>query len=159
MQSKYLTIKKFGWKRIAKNTQKFGWVLNDAEEHRETTTTTTYEGEVVNDEVRIREHTSSSTKVRIHLYFTRDPNNFENLKSIALIELLYNIAFLVRRIIGFILPIATVIMIILSFIGFSDMVIESSAPTWWGMGLFTWIGLIILESILASIARRILRWK
>lgn len=159
MQSKYLTIKKFGWKRIAKNTQKFGWVLDDAEEHRETTTTTRYEGEIVNDEVRIHEHTSSSTKVRIHLYFTRDPNDFENLKSIALIELLYNIAFLARRIIGFILPIAAVIIFFPCLMGQADMVLESPAYYWWCTGLLTWIGLIILESILASIARRILRWK
>ncbi|MCM1131561.1 MAG: hypothetical protein NC310_08580 [Roseburia sp.] len=159
MQSKYLIIKKFGWKRVAKNTQKFGWILNNAEEERETTTTTTYEGEVVNNEIRIHEHTSSSTKVSVHLYFVRDPNDFENLKSIVLIELLYNIAFLVRRIIGFVLPIATAIMILLSFIGFSDMVLENSATTWWGIGLFSWIGLIILESILPSIAKRILRWK
>ena len=69
---KVLCVKRFGWKRIAKNTQRFGWVLSDAEEETTVTETTTYEGKVVGDTLYVNPRTNRSSKVRVWLSFYRN---------------------------------------------------------------------------------------
>ena len=71
-QRKTVTWGKLGWKRVCKNTMRFGWESLENVEHTETTYTTNYEGEVIDDKVYIHENTTSSTKTRIHMHFIRD---------------------------------------------------------------------------------------
>ncbi len=158
VQTKNLVVKKFGWKRVCKNTQRFGWVLNDAVQHEETTVTTSYEGRVEGDKVYIDEHSSSSTKVTIHLSFYRNKDDYTNLPAIFPLELIYNIAFLARRIIGFLLPLLTIGVVLIAAIGQSDWLFEeTNYGTLWGVAIAIWLGLIILESIFAFIASKILK--
>ena len=111
-QTKVLCVKKLGWKRIAHNVERFGWTLGEAEEETETTITTSYEGRVSGDNIYIEEKVSKSTKVRVWLSFHRYKSDFSNYYAVKPLEIIYNIAFLLRRILGFLLPIASVLLLI-----------------------------------------------
>ena len=157
--TKHLVIKKIGWKRICKNTQRFGWVLDDAYQHEETTVTTTYTGEVINDKIVIKEDKQKSTKISVHLSFYRNSNWFVNLNKVKFLEFFYNIFFLFRRILAFFLPIISVVVLVIALMGKSDFILSSSLGIVWEIGIFVWIFLIIIENILARIAYRILKLK
>lgn len=151
-ETKNLVLKKFGWKRICKNIQMFGWILDDAYQHEETTVTTTYTGEVVNNRIEIKEDVNKSTKVRVHLSFYRDSSRYLNLNKIKLLEIFYNIVFLFRRVLAFILPIMSIVAFIIFLLGHSDFLLTSSFGGILVTGIFIWICLIITENILARIA-------
>ena len=73
---KHLSIRCWGWKRVVKNTERFGWELMDAKERTTTTTKTSYEGRVVSDDkVEITPRTQTTTKKRVELSFARDRFN------------------------------------------------------------------------------------
>lgn len=157
IRTKNLVIKRFGWKRICKNTQRFGWVLDDAVQHEETTVTTSYEGRIVDDKVYIDEHKKSSTIVSIHLSFYRNSDDYANLPAIFLFELIYNIVFFIRRIMGtLVLPLLTVVFAIVAALGKG---MDSPLGSYWGISIAIWLGLIILENIFALISSKILRLK
>lgn len=160
-KTKVLRVKPFGWKRIARNVQRFGWTAYDAEQHTTTTEETTYTGEVANNKVYITPHTKSSTKVRVWLSFYRNSDNFKNLYAIKPFELLYGIVFWIRRILGTLLPIATVIMFIF-------VMINQSTPNptelegiflCYLLALGAWIVGLIMESVVSRIAGKILKRK
>lgn len=153
---KHLILKRFGWKRVANNTMRFGWQLNDAEQHTTTTIEKSYEGTICDDKVYIKENQTRRTSVSIHLYFSRRKSDYNNIYAIFPLELLYNICFLIRRIIGAILPIAFMGIILVVAIGSSDLIKESGADTWLMIGFGIWLGLIILEGVLSRIAGKIL---
>ena len=150
---KTLVVKRFGWRRICRNTQRFGWVLTDAEQHTETTTTTSYEGRVVGDRVYIDEHKTTSTKVSIHMSFYRDDDDYANLPAILPIEFFYKIAFFFRRIIGAILPFFTVLFVIFLLMGDDG---SGMTGAWIG-AMVAWIVLMIVENVLALWAYKVLR--
>lgn len=151
-ETKYLVLKKFGWKRICQNTQKFGWILDDAYQHDETTVTTTYTGEVINDKIEIKENVNKSTKVRVHLSFYRDSSRYNNLNKIMLLEVFYNMIFFLRRILAFILPIMTAVAALIFLLGHGDTLLTSTFGGAFGLTLLIWICFIIAENILAQIA-------
>lgn len=162
LQTDYLTIKKFGWKRIAKNKQRFGWVLADAVKETTVTESTSYEGRVSGDNLYITPKTTSKSKIRINLSFVRDRNDFENLGSIKPIETVYNLIFLIRRILGFfLLPVFIGIMIFGAFFGASDYLLGEGGGIWiaWCVCFIIWLGGIILEGILSRVAAKILRYR
>lgn len=166
METKYkdLTIKKFGWKRIAKNTQRFGWKMFNAKEETTITETTEYEGTVSGNKVTITPHTTTSTKTRVKLNFSRDPNKFVNLGSIAVLEMFYNIFFLIRRILASILPLAYlavfVIMILTNSVPNSDNLQTATTVFLYTLGgTGVWLTMIILENVFAKIASKILIYK
>ena len=151
-ETKNLVIKKLGWKRICKNTQRFGWVLDDAYQHEETTVTTTYTGEVVNDKIVIKEDNQKSTKVRVHLSFIRDRDWFVNFGKIRFLEIIYNIIFFFRRVLAFLLPIASIAALVVFLFGKGDILLDSLFGALYMAGFFVWIAFIIIENILARIA-------
>lgn len=159
IQTKNLVIKRFGWKRVCKNTQRFGWILNDAIQHEETSVTTTYEGRISGDKIYFDEHKSSSTRITIHLSFYRSKDYFTNLPVIFPLELIYNIVFFIRRFIGFFLPLLTIGAVIVALMTESNAVNEINFITIWMAVIFIWLGLVMLESILAIIASKILKFK
>lgn len=112
IKTKVLCVKKLGWKRIARNTERFGWTLDEAEQETTTTHETTYEGKIIDNKVYVKSHTNTSTTIRIWLSFWRNKDDFKNLTIIRPLELIYNIIFTIRRIIGFFMPIATILLII-----------------------------------------------
>ncbi len=160
---KVLCVKRFGWKRIARNTERFGWTLDEAEEETTTTHETTYEGEVVGDKIYVKPHTTTSTKVRVWLTFWRNKDDFKNLMAIRLLELVYNILFYIRRIVGFFLPVVGVLSIIV--VAFSNSTgghydDETTQLSMYLLAAFaSWISLIICEGILSRIAGAILKRK
>lgn len=86
IKTKVLRLKRFGWKRIAKNVQRFGWTMSDAEEETTTTTETSYTGEIVNNKVYITPHKTSHTSIVVWLSFFRDKDKFYNLYAITFIH-------------------------------------------------------------------------
>lgn len=155
-QYKTLIVKKFGWKRVAKNTMRFGWQMSDAEEHVTTTTETSYDGEIVGDKVYINEHVKRHTAVTVHMYFWRRKSDYKNMFAVSILELFYNIIFYIRRILGAILPFAlAAIIFIYAFGGVSDE-LAPTISTAYMSALVIWIGAIIMEGVLSRIAGRIL---
>ncbi|MDE6850685.1 MAG: hypothetical protein K2J54_05090 [Clostridia bacterium] len=148
---KVLCVKRFGWKRIAKNTQRFGWVLSDAEEETTVTETTTYEGKVVGDTLYVNPRTNRSSKVRVWLSFYR---NMYIPAGVRILEFFYNVFFLLRRILAFFLPLIAVGSLILMLTGGVDILL--SLMLWIELAFGLWIAFIILEGILARIAYAVL---
>lgn len=156
-KTKVLCVKRFGWKRIAKNTQRFGWILDSAEQETTVTEETTYEGSVVGDTVYINPRTHRTSKVRVWLSFYRYSSDYKNLSSIFFLEALYNLFFFIRRILAFFLPIVSVVALVVAFSGGSDIVLKYGG--WLAAAFFVWLGMIIFEGILSRIARKILKNK
>lgn len=148
VETKSLCVRKIGWKRISRNTQRFGWVLNDAEEHTETTETTTYEGRVSGDTIHITPRTTRKTKVRIWLSFYRFRSDIPGV--VRTIEFFYNIFFFLRRVIGFLLPWALIPFVIVALVGGVDFVMTYGV--YWEIAFFVWLILMVIEGILARIA-------
>lgn len=137
---------------------RFGWALDDAVEHHETTVTTTYEGQVVGDTLYINERNDEKTKIRMHLEFHRDKNKFANLGAVTVLEVFYNIFFYLRRIIGFFLPILGIATILVAALLQDTELFEKFGMSLL-IGFLVWILLIILEGVFARIAGKILRYK
>ena len=157
--TKNLSVKKFGWKRIAKNTQRFGWVISDAVEHTEVTETTTYEATVYNDTIYVNPKTNRSSWVRVFLTFYR--NSYLIPASVKVIEFFYNIIFFLRRVLAFFVPIATVLVILFASMGGANAIDGGETiymiGTGWVLISGFWLAFIILENILARIASGILK--
>ena len=159
VKTKVLRLKRFGWKRIAKNVQRFGWTMSDAEEETTTTTETSYTGEIVNNKVYITPHKTSRTSIVVWLSFFRDKDRFYNLYAIRPLELLYTVIFWIRRILGNLLPLATLVM----FIG---VAVNQSTPNpaefeniflYYLLAIFIWLSGIVLEGVISRIAGKILK--
>lgn len=103
MQQKSLVVRKLGWKRVVRNLARFGWELDDAVQHTHTQIKTRYDGNFAN--------TTKTKKIRIHLEFLRFDEKFENLSSVSALEFLYNFIFVIRRIIGTLLPFTLIMLI------------------------------------------------
>ncbi len=155
-QTKTLRIKKLGWRRIAKNTQKFGWILDDAEEEVTIERSRSYEGRVYNDTLYVDEKVKEKKKVVMVLSFHRDTSEFANYRKISIIEVFYNIIFLIRRIIGIVLPILTIIVFIFALMGGTDQL--PNEGSFYLTILFIWFFGIISENILASIFGHCLKY-
>ena len=160
-QTKYVSVKRLGWRTVVRQRKRFGWELYDAEEETETTTTTTYEGRITDDKVYIEPKTSTSTKTRVNLTFIRYPKKFKNLGVVKPIEWIYNLVFLLRRILGALLYVATLLMLGMMFFmnqylfggsSGAEMIIIGFMSAW-----CVWIGGVVLESVLSLIAKAILR--
>lgn len=161
VQTKYLVLKKFGWKRIAKNTQRFGWTVGEATEVEDVTETHTFEGEYnpSNNKVTVSEHVSRTSSISIHLTFHRYPAAFSNLGAIVPLEILYTLFFWIRRILGAALPPVSIIFFIFAAIGGGSDLAASIYGTLYFSAIGIWVGLILLEGILARIAGKILKRK
>lgn len=169
---KKLVVGRVGWGRIVRNTERFGWELVTAEEVTTVETETYYEGyqdgnrfiieaEMDGNNIKLPTKTREHKSVREHLTFRRDSNWFKNLFAIFPLELIYNILFIVRRIIGILLPIAAgllfAVAIIFNNIELRDDIIHISMYV--EIAFVVWLALIIIEGILARIAKRILKRK
>jgi hypothetical protein len=152
IQSKFLSLRPLGWKRICKNTQRFGWELTDAKEHVTTETKTTYKETHYYDRVEVTPETKTTTTRRIHLSFIRDTERFEGLASVRALETLYGIVYLFRSIANFATKVLWVVALIIAFMG--EIGSEFGAPIgeYAFIVLFVWLGLRLVENIIASIA-------
>ena len=161
METKTMRLKKLLSGRVIRNTKGFGWHLYDATDVAETTTwVDSVDAENVYDNKwKLTPHYNSETKYFIDLTFYRKNEWFKNLGSIKILEFFYNFFFILRRIIGAVLPPAFVILMIMSIVTFSKN--NSEAGSVVGAifgGLFmSWILLILIEDILSGIARGMLK--
>lgn len=153
-QTKFLSIRPMGWKRICKNTMRFGWELTDAKEHTTTETKTTYKETHYYDRVEVTPETTTKTTRRIHLSFVRYPEKFENLGEIKLWETLYGIAYLFRTIALFFTKLIWVLTLLVALIG--EIAGEVGTPLSSGAVVITliWLGLRLTENIFAHIAAK-----
>lgn len=160
--SKVICVRKFGWKRVARNIESFGWKLGDAEEHTEISEKHEHTFTLTDTGVTHEHHVQRETKVRIWLSFFRHNDQFANLKAIKPLEILFNLVFLIRRIIGFLLSLmAAACFLLVIFENAVGGNYEYSYPV---VGvtfsaLFVWIVLNFVEVLLAKIAQNKLKYK
>ena len=159
MENKIVKVSRFGYNRIVSNFQKFGWEMDSVTEMTKTSTRTTYEGRVIGDEVHIEERNHVKKKVFVEIDMHRDEDSFLNLKAIKVLELFFNIIYLLRRLLALVLPIVSVVLGIVVLLGNGDLLFEAEEGElpiglYWILGLFGWVVLIIIENILASIASK-----
>lgn len=160
-QTKYVNVRKLGWRTVVRQRKRFGWELYDAEQETTTTTETTYEGTVSGDTVYIKPKTTTSTKTRVHLTFIRYPKQFKNLAVVRPIEWIYNLVFLLRRILGSLLYLATAAVFLAFFFLNTYMASKEAEPIIIGFmaAWFVWMGLILCEVVFSLIGKAILRRK
>lgn len=152
IQSKFLTLRPMGWQRICKNTQRFGWELTDAKEHTTTETKTTYKETHYYDHVEVTPETTTTKKTRIHLAFMRDTDRFENFGAIQTLESIYCIVYFFRAIANFFTKVMWVLALIVAFIGEIGGDYGGPIGTYAFVVLFIWLGLRLVEDILARVA-------
>ena len=165
LDKKELTVKNFGYMRIVKNFQKFGWNVYSVVRETTIESSTEYKGKVYEDgTIHIKPETTEKRTILIRIKMNRDENNFINLSKIYFLELLYNLIFLLRRLISIYLPVFSGICLIFVLIGSGDDFFLPEGEFYgigkaWMLSFFFWIGFIILENILANIAYKILKYR
>lgn len=159
IQKKYLKVRKFGYKRVVNNERRFGWEPTQIIKHTETTSTTEYEGKVYDDgDVIITPHTTTTSKTRMKLYFERDKDRIANYSTVSLIEVLYDLVFLLRRAVGLLIPISCIGLGFVFLMGDSDTEIGKQIITICGTVLVAWFSGVALESIIAFIGSKVIKF-
>lgn len=159
-ETKNLRLKRFGYQRIVKNSRKFGWTVTSIVEETETEEKRKIEVEVdENGDVHVNDTTTTNKTITMVIGMVREPNDFVNLNTIRLLECVYNIFYYIRSLIGWILPFFSGLIFIAALAGGGDAIFETSDSEWsvgviWFLVLFAWLGLILLENILAGIAEK-----
>ena len=150
---KVICIKRFLWKRVAREFSRLGWYITNAEE--ETTTTYTHHYDVYDDGTEVYTGTSSSSKVAIWLTMARDRDWYVNGFKIIPIDIFFTIFFYLRRLLGVILPVTGIIFLVVLLLGAYQQ--DSPFTIIFLANLFSWIGLNLLEIIFSFIGGAILK--
>ena len=162
LEWKSLRLKKLLSGRVIRNTKGFGWLV---ESKQTTAETTTWVDDVDAEHIygkkwKFTPHYKSDTKYFLDVDFSRDDVWYKNLGSIKVLEFFYNVFFLLRRIIGSLVPIAFAIFLVYGFaLGFNSngdttlMIVGMPFM----IGFIAWIFLMILETTFSAIARSILK--
>ena len=154
LKIKVLCIKKLGWQSVANEFIRLGWHLDSAEQ--ETTTTNTDHYDVYESGRREYTGTSTSTKVRVWLSMSRDRDWYVNGSKIVIIDILFSIVFLLRRIFAWLAPISSIPFIIIFLLGKAGDEEYNAFLVIFLVMIFSWLGLRILENVLSRIGKRIL---
>lgn len=161
METKSMRLKKLLSGRVIRNTKCFGWHLYDRTDVEETTTwVDSVDAEhMYGDKWKFTPHYNSETKYFIELSFYRKSEWFRNLGGVKILEFFYNLIFLIRRIIGALLPAAFVIAMILAITSSSSNndATGNLVGAIFGGTFMSWLLLIVLEDIFAVTARGILK--
>ena len=161
METKSMRLKKLLSGRVIRNTKCFGWHLYDKTDVEETTTwVDSVDAEhMYGDKWKFTPHYNSETKYFLDVSFYRKSEWFRNLGGVKILEFFYNLIFLIRRIIGALLPPAFVIAMLFVIIGTSsnDDPTGNLVGAIFGGAFMAWVLLILLEDIFAMIARGILK--
>ncbi|MDE6690346.1 MAG: DUF1292 domain-containing protein [Clostridia bacterium] len=136
---KDITVKKIGWRRIAKNTCRFGWAYVNPD----------------SDSDEIIEPFSKKGTTKVELLFVRSDAVTKGKSAVHTLEFIYNLIFLLRRIVAFLLPILAVVGIVVSVIKREEGV--KTAVMFVLIALLVWIACIIAEGVLARCAASKLR--
>lgn len=134
-KTKLLRVFAIGWKRILKNTEKFGWSFIDEEDI---------------ENIHYHPKTDKRCRFTVWLDFLRIDKITDACPELKKIELIYNIFFLLRRILRLLMP----IMFIWSIVAGGGMPFLGFVAAFIG-----WIICIILENILANTADKTLNGK
>lgn len=161
METKSMRLKKLLSGRVIRNTKCFGWHLYDKTNVEETTTwVDSVDAEhMYGDKWKFTPHYNSETKYFLDVSFYRKSEWFKNLGGVKILEFFYNLIFLIRRIIGALLPAVFVIAMIFVITGTSsnDDTTSNLVGAIFGGTFMTWVLLMLLEDIFAMIARGILK--
>ena len=161
METKSMRLKKLLSGRVIRNTKCFGWHLYDKTDVEETTTwVDSVDAEhMYGDKWKFTPHYNSETKYFLDVSFYRKSEWFKNLGGVKILEFFYNLIFLIRRIIGALLPAVFVITMIFVITGTSgnDDTTSNLVGAIFGGTFMTWVLLMLLEDIFAMIARGILK--
>ena len=161
METKSMRLKKLLSGRVIRNTKCFGWHLYDKTDVEETTTwVDSVDAEhMYGDKWKFTPHYNSETKYFLDVSFYRKSEWFKNLGGVKILEFFYNLIFLIRRIIGALLPAVFVIAMIFVITGTSgnDDTTSNLVGAIFGGTFMTWVLLMLLEDIFAMIARGILK--
>ncbi len=161
METKSMRLKKLLSGRVIRNTKCFGWHLYDKTDVEETTTwVDSVDAEhMYGDKWKFTPHYNSETKYFLDVSFYRKSEWFKNLGGVKILEFFYNLIFLIRRIIGALLPAVFVIAMIFVITGTSgnDYTTSNLVGAIFGGTFMTWVLLMLLEDIFAMIARGILK--
>ncbi len=157
VQQKYISLRGGFWRITAKKIECFGWENQKADVEISTTTETTYT--TVYYKGKEYEKESSRTvdfKERADVLFTRDEDDFLNLRMIFIPELIFNVAFFFRRIAGFLFPFSLIAYLLATIAplpgSFADIVV-----TVLSLVIGVWVSLEILEWLLAILSKLILK--
>lgn len=159
MEFKSLSLKRRGWKRVARNTTRFGWNLENATELTTKYTTTTYEGKFVNDDtVEISPRDSVSYTTTIELTFSRDRDKIENMFLILMLEFWYKVFFVLRKFFGkFAIVAFVLVMISCSFLqNDTEMLYPIMLGCMSVIGI--WLVMRFLENTFSAIAARVIKF-
>ncbi|MBQ8427737.1 MAG: hypothetical protein IJX18_00620 [Clostridia bacterium] len=143
-----------------KNVSKFGWVCEDAYDLTTTTTEISYEGEVRDGKLYVRENRKSSSRTRSHLYFER-PKGYAP-KSMQIVEIAYNCIFYLRKLIGFLIPIVFLACWgVFFFANTTDWGMNTFQGLWFGglAAVIVWALLRLFENLFANWGEKLLRKK
>lgn len=159
IECKSLSLKRRGWKRIARNTTRFGWELEKATELTTKYTTTTYEGKFVSDNtVEISPRDSVSYNTTIELMFIRHRDKIQNMGLILMLEFWYNVFYWLRKFFWKIAKVAFVLAII-GVGAFSDNMEMMYFVELGCMGVIgIWFVMRILENTFSAIAERVIKF-
>ena len=135
--SKDIKVNKIGWKRIAKNTCCFGWMYVNPEPY--------------DDSDEIIAPYAKKGKTKVELLFVRADAVKASNSAIQGLETFYNILFLIRRILAFLLPILLVVGVVLAVLNGSDAIGGPIALCL--VPFLLWLACIIGENMLARSAK------
>lgn len=148
---KMLSIGKLGWKRIAKNTQCFGWNLDKVTKVTSTTKTRTYEGKIHDDNsITVSSHDSYSTSKWMELKFSRDESLLANRDKVLQIEWFYNIVYKMRQFSRYIWFVTCILCVGISAMGIDNTVVTAICM----FTMLIWLGLRLAENAIAKKASK-----
>ena len=132
--TKVLKVNRIGWKRIAKNTTRFGWNYVDVNK---------------GSNLNLSPQRIGKRKV-VFSFYRLDTEKDAQPTAVRTLEFIYNLIFLFRRIAAFFLPILIAVGIIVSIIKQPDGFFTALAFIFSDFAI--WIACIILEGVLARSA-------
>lgn len=113
MDRKKLVLRKLGWKRIARQVMRFGWILENAYEHTDRIVNEEYYLVFNENKFRVDKDTTVKDIVRMHLTFYRESGFTSYYKGVAILEFLYNITYFFKKIASFLALAALAVIIYL----------------------------------------------
>lgn len=151
-KQKRLVLKPRGWRRVVRNIQRFGWEVDSARDLTSVSTTTNYSAKYVSDDtIEVSSHDSNSYHRRIIVDLHRNELEIPGIEKIKQLELLYNVFYIIRKILGPLFPF-NLFFFIYALI---DSSLLSMTLTFFFLSVM-WVISRILEDVISSKAKIIL---
>lgn len=157
VKHKVLRLKKLGWRRVADEFMRLGWVIDDAYEETKTKTTSYYD--VYEDGTKEYTGSTTTTKITISLHMHRDLDSYTYGSKMRRIDILFSIAFWIRRILGTLMPFNIIAFIIMAAAdGNDNNLFKVYMPIFISV-IITYFLSLILEGVFSRVGFSILQGK